>query len=155
MKFKKNIKNLEEFKEKIQNTRHKEDRNIDNLLRWREKFLKKTPVSSKLINFNEVKDWKSDDNGNIHHKSGQFFIVQGVRTTGASNREVNTWDQPILSQKHGGVLAFLSRETKEKGIQFLLEAKTEPGDEGDIKFVLRTKQHNQILIERMEVNCLI
>ena len=72
---------------------------------------KKSIVSSKLINFNEVKGWHSDSNGNIHHKSGQFFSLQGVRTEGAAGREVQTWDQPILSQKHGGILAFLARET--------------------------------------------
>ncbi len=104
------------------------------MLKWRENLIKKSKVSSKLINFNEVKDWSSDSDGNIHHKSGQFFTLKGVRTKGAIGREVQTWDQPILTQKHGGVLAFLARETEENGIQFLLEAKTEPGDDGDVKF---------------------
>ena len=56
-----------------------------------------------------------------------------MRTKGASTREVASWDQPILTQKHGGVLAFLARNTKRYGVQFLLNAKTEPGDNGDIK----------------------
>jgi len=134
MKFEKNIEKLEEFRLKIEKLKSKENTEIENLLKWRENLIKKIKISSKLINFNEVKDWHSDSNGNIHHKSGQFFLLQGVRTKGATGREVQTWDQPILSQKHGGVLAFLARETKKHGIQFLLEAKTEPGDDGDIKF---------------------
>ena len=134
MKFEKNIKKLETFRLKVENLKSKEDTKIENLLKWRENLTKKSIVSSKLINFNEVKGWHSDSNGNIHHKSGQFFSLQGVRTEGAAGREVQTWDQPILSQKHGGVLAFLARETKDHGIQFLLEGKTEPGDDGDVKF---------------------
>jgi len=134
MKFDKNLKNLEEFRIKIEKGRSKEEKEINELLKWRENLLKKASVSSKLINFNEVKDWSRDDKGNVHHKSGQFFTLQGVRTKGAINREVSTWDQPILTQKHGGVLAFLARETEKNGIQFLLEAKTEPGDDGDVKF---------------------
>ena len=134
MKFEKNIKKLEAFRLKVKNLKSKEDTKIENLLKWRENLIKKSKASSKLINFNEVKGWHSDSNGNIHHKSGQFFSLQGVRTRGASSREVQTWDQPILCQKHGGILAFLARETKEHGIQFLLEGKTEPGDNGDVKF---------------------
>ena len=134
MKFEKNIKKLEAFRLKIEKLKNKENTEIENLLKWRENLIKKSKISSKLIDFNEVKDWHSDSNGNIHHKSGQFFSLRGVRTVGAANREVQTWDQPILSQKHGGILAFLTRETEEHGIQFLLVGKTEPGDDGDVKF---------------------
>ena len=134
MKFEKNIKKLEEFRLKIQSLKNKEEADIEKLLKWRQNLLKKSNFSSKLINFDEVKNWNSDSNGNINHASGQFFTLQGVRTSGATGREVKTWDQPILNQKHGGVLAFLTRETEKFGIQFLLDGKTEPGDDGDIKF---------------------
>ena len=72
--------------------------------------------------------------GNIRHDSGQFFSIEGVRTKGAKSREVSSWDQPIFNQKHGGVLAMIGRETSKHGIQFLLDGKSEPGDNGDIKF---------------------
>ena len=134
MKFEKDIKKLEAFRLKLETLKHKEDTSIENLLKWREDLVKKTKVSSELIPFNEVKDWHSDAKGNIGHKSGQFFSLEGVRTKGAAFREVQTWDQPILTQKHGGILAFLARETNEFGIQFLLVGKTEPGDRGDVKF---------------------
>ena len=134
MKFEKNIKKLETFRLKVDNLKSKEDTKIENLLKWRENLIKKSKVSSKLINFNEVKGWHSDSNGNIHHKSGQFFSLGGIRISKATDREVQAWDQPILTQKHEGFLAFLTRETKEHGIQFLLDGKSEPGDDGDIKF---------------------
>ena len=49
----------------------------------------------------------------------------GVKTSGASNREVSSWTQSILTQKHGGVLAFISRQTKNMEQNFW-EAKLEP-----------------------------
>tara|TARA_B100000795_G_C22700198_1_gene399325 strand:+ start:480 stop:962 length:483 start_codon:yes stop_codon:yes gene_type:complete len=57
----------------------------------------------------------------------------GVETKGAFGREVNSWTQPILTQKHGGVLAFISRQTKKFGTEFLVNAKIEPGDNSIIK----------------------
>ena len=54
-------------------------------------------------------------------------------TKGAEGREINSWTQPILTQKHGGVLAFITRQTKNFGIQFLIDAKIEPGDDSIIK----------------------
>ena len=83
MKFEKNIEKLEAFRLKIEKLKNKENTEIKNLLKWRENLIKKLKISSKLINFNEVKDWYSDPNGNIHHKSGQFFsfcnIVKNYR----------------------------------------------------------------------------
>ena len=72
---------------------------------WRKKLLKKTKIKTKLINLNQCEKWKLDKNNNLYHTSGQFFKVKGVRTSGSLNREVNSWTQPILTQKHGGVLA--------------------------------------------------
>ena len=38
-----------------------------------------------------------------------------------------------MTQKHGGVLAFISRQTKKFGTQFLIEARIEPGDDSILK----------------------
>ena len=59
--------------------------------------------------------------------------MQGVKILNASNREVKKWTQPIMTQLHGGFLGFICRETKKNGVEFLLDAKTEPGDNGDLK----------------------
>ena len=59
--------------------------------------------------------------------------MKAVKILNANHREVKSWTQPILTQLHGGFLAFIARETKKNGIEFLLEAKTEPGDNGDLK----------------------
>lgn len=133
MKFKRKLKNLNDFRELIENYKHKESDDIREILKWRINLKKKSKIKTKLINLSDCKDWFFDKNKNLHHKSSQFFKVQGVKIFGAKKREVNSWTQPILTQKHGGVLAFIARFTEKKGVEFLLDAKTEPGDNSDIK----------------------
>lgn len=132
IKKKNNLKKLNDLKSKIFYNR-KYDTDIKKILNWRKKLKKKYQIKSKLINISDCKDWFYDSKKNLTHKSGQFFKVKGVKILNASNREVNQWTQPILTQLHGGFLGFICRETKENGIEFLLEAKTEPGDNGDLK----------------------
>lgn len=133
MHYKRNIKNLIKFRNELSLSKLKEKKEIESILKWRKKLQKDIKVVSKLINLNDCKDWFLDKKDNLYHKSGQFFKVRGVETSGASNREVKSWTQPILTQKHGGVLAFICRETKEYGIEFLIDAKIEPGDDSQLK----------------------
>ena len=77
MKYKNNIKNLIELRKDIQNFNHKEEKGISSILKWRKKLIKKNKIKTKLINLNECKDWYLDKNKNLHHKSDQFFKVQG------------------------------------------------------------------------------
>ncbi len=87
-----------------------------------------------LIPLREVADWRQDDNGNIYNTSGQFFRIEGVRVRSAPGlREISGWDQPIFTQTDGGVLALLCRETA-AGIEFLLQAKADPGNIGYLQF---------------------
>ncbi len=133
IKFKPKISELEKFRENLKKSLKIEDRNVFKILSWRDKLKKKTKIKTKLINLNECEKWNLDENSNLYHNSGQFFKVQGVKTTGSLNREVASWTQPILTQKHGGVLAFITRITKDKKVEFLINARTEPGDDSDIK----------------------
>jgi len=121
------IKNLKNLREKINFSAAIENQEIKHVLKWLKKRNSKNKMISKQININDLKDWKTDKKGNISHKSSQFFGVQGVKIYGA-NREVTKWDQPILTQKHGGILAILFRENKNKTLEFLLYARKEPGD---------------------------
>ena len=132
IKYKPKISELEKFRNILKKSIQHEDDNINKILSWRKKLLKKTKIKTKLINLNECENWKLDKNNNLYHTSGQFFKVKGVRTSGSINREVSSWTQPILTQKHGGVLAFISRIVKDK-VEFLIDAKTEPGDNSNIK----------------------
>jgi len=126
------IKNLLELRKKINQNIPTENKNINHLLKFLKKNQKKLNSKSKIINLYKVRDWHQKKNGDFYHKSGQFFSITGVRTS-SKGREVRSWDQPILRQKHGGVLAILVRETKKRGIEFLISSRFEPGDD-KIKF---------------------
>ena len=133
MKFKRNFKKLVDFKKEMKKYNHLEQSDIKPILNWVKARQKKIKTVSKIINLNECKGWYLDKNNNLYHETQQFFKVKGVETKGAFGREVNSWTQPILTQKHGGVLAFISRQTKKFGTQFLIDAKIEPGDDSIIK----------------------
>jgi oxidase EvaA len=105
------------------------------LLDWLEQRRKEIPFSAELIALHDVAGWQQTGNGNIVHKTGQFFSIEGVRVRSAPGvREIAGWDQPILTQTEGGVLALLCRETPGNGIEFLLQAKADPGNIGYLQF---------------------
>ena len=104
------------------------------VLSWLHTRRKDVPFSAELIPLRDVAGWQQADNGNIGHASGQFFRIEGVRVKSAPGlREVSGWDQPILTQPAGGVLALLCRETT-RGVEFLLQAKADPGNIGYLQF---------------------
>lgn len=133
MNFKRNTKKLENFRKEMLKYSHLEDSNVTQILKWVKERQKKIKTISKIINLDQCSGWHFDKNKNLYHESNQFFKVKGVKTDGAFGREVKSWTQPILTQKHGGVLAFITRQTKKFGTQFLIDAKIEPGDNSIIK----------------------
>ena len=78
----------------------------------------------------KLPDWVFDQTrGIVRHKAGKnkFFTVEGLIVERALGREVTTWNQPILIQKEGGVLAIFCQ--KQHGqMKFLLQARFEPGN---------------------------
>jgi oxidase EvaA len=124
-------KNLENLRKKIGTYKDSSNSSIIKLLAKRKILQKEETMESKLYPLESLKDWKLSK-GKIYHKSNQFFSVVGVKIKNAK-REVSKWEQPILKQPHGGVLAFLVRETKQYGVEFLLCLRSEPGDK-NIKF---------------------
>ena len=125
---KKYYQNLNTLRNKIKISSRIEMQEIDYVLKWLKKRNSENKMKIKMIKVNELKDWSSDSGGNLFHKSKQFFGVMGIKVTGANEREIASWDQPIITQKHGGILAILMREKKSGIIEFLLCARREPGD---------------------------
>jgi oxidase EvaA len=125
--------NLKQLRKKIRESEKIENKDIKKTLSWFKKKVKEDKTIVKKITINQLKDWKINSNGNIFHKSKQFFSLKGVKTSNATNREVHSWDQPLLFQKHGGILAILVRNNNGI-IEFLLNARREPGDgKGQLK----------------------
>jgi oxidase EvaA len=98
---------------------------MNELLRYlsREKF--QCELDTRLIPLNQIKDWTIDSNEIYHHKH-LYFSVIGVRVE-TSNREVSSWDQPIIRQQHPGIVGFIVRDIN--GIlHFLVQLKLESGN---------------------------
>ena len=97
-------------------------------------FLERRRVCTMIvedISLTECRDWVIDPaSGWVRHKNGQFFFVQGVRTTHSEFREAGRgWDQPILTQVgyDGGILGIIRKRID--GVpHYLIEAKAEPGN---------------------------
>lgn len=123
------------LRDRLQASRVVEATDPAELLGWLEARRRDVPFSAKLIPLRDVADWHEDEDGNIRNATGQFFRIEGVRVRSAPGvREISGWDQPILTQSEGGVLALLCRETPERGIEFLLQAKADPGNVGYLQF---------------------
>ncbi|WP_371625650.1 NDP-hexose 2,3-dehydratase family protein [Streptomyces sp. NBC_01116] len=79
------------------------------------------------IPFAELDGWSfQDDTGNLVHRSGRFFTVEGLRVHDA-DRARAPWQQPVMMQPEVGVLGLLAREF-EGVLHFLAQAKMEPGN---------------------------
>lgn len=86
------------------------------------------------IPFSELRGWDfHPDTGNLVHRSGRFFSVEGIRTArrGWSSGPVGAQDsaayQPIINQPEIGILGILV--TQFDGVpHFLMQAKAEPGN---------------------------
>ena len=115
------------LRKKVVECQKKENQKIDYILKWLKQRDKANKMKVKKVPINQLNNWSYKANGNLSHKSGQFFSVEGVKVSNAIEREVSSWEQPILNQKHGGILAIISRE-RDGIIEFLLYARKEPGD---------------------------
>jgi oxidase EvaA len=121
---------LDWFRERIAKSLMIEPKDPAPILAWRDERRASIQFKADLIGLDEVRDWSRDAQGNVRHKTGQFFGVEGVRIESGDLREVASWDQPIYTQPEGGILGLAARETAEHGVQFLLQAKAEPGNLG-------------------------
>jgi dTDP-4-dehydro-6-deoxy-alpha-D-glucopyranose 2,3-dehydratase len=127
--------NIGWLRDRLQASLAIEPRDPSELVDWLEARRKDVPFSAELIALRDVAGWQQADNGNIHSATGQFFRIEGVRVRSAPGlREISGWDQPIFTQSEGGILALLCRETAANGIEFLLQAKADPGNIGYLQF---------------------
>jgi len=106
---------LDWFRERIAQSRAIEPKDPAPLSAWLAQLRSAIRFRAELIGLDEVRGWSRDDRGNVRHKTGQFFGVEGVRIESGDLREVASWDQPIYTQLEGGILPLLARETAADG----------------------------------------
>jgi dTDP-4-dehydro-6-deoxy-alpha-D-glucopyranose 2,3-dehydratase len=79
------------------------------------------------IPFGDLDGWSFEDaTGNLVHRSGRFFTVEGLRVT-TGDGPYRQWAQPIIRQPEVGILGILVKQFA--GVpHFLMQAKMEPGN---------------------------
>ncbi|WSN14693.1 NDP-hexose 2,3-dehydratase family protein [Micromonospora sp. NBC_01699] len=79
------------------------------------------------IPFDQLDGWSFDpDRGNLGHRSGRFFTVEGLHVT-VEEGPFPEWQQPIIVQPEVGILGILTKEFNGV-LHFLMQAKMEPGN---------------------------
>ncbi|MET9535591.1 NDP-hexose 2,3-dehydratase family protein [Streptomyces sp. NPDC006649] len=81
------------------------------------------------IPFDELVGWSFEEGtGNLVHRSGRFFSVEGLHvTTGEGETPGQEWHQPIIKQPEIGILGIVVKEF-DGVLHFLMQAKMEPGN---------------------------
>lgn len=98
------------------------------ILAWLKERQESYPVTVEEVGVNDTVGWRTDpQSGNITHESGKFFSIVGVKITGAADREVPSWSQPMLKQEEVGISGVLV-QTKGGVTKYLFYAKFEPGN---------------------------
>lgn len=95
------------------------------ILNWLTNLKFSTDLEITKVPLSKVSDWRYDKN-TMTHKKDKFFSVIGVRVE-IENREVQSWDQPMIKPAQEGIIAFVTK--KINGIyHFLIQAKLESGN---------------------------
>ncbi|MCS0639584.1 NDP-hexose 2,3-dehydratase family protein [Streptomyces sp. LP05-1] len=84
------------------------------------------PFRVGTIPFAELEGWRTQEGtGNLVHRSGRFFSVEGLRVTVDAGG--GGWHQPIIRQPEIGILGILVKEF-DGVLHCLMQAKMEPGN---------------------------
>ncbi|MGV4929393.1 NDP-hexose 2,3-dehydratase family protein [Streptomyces sp. BHT-5-2] len=80
------------------------------------------------VPFDALDGWSfQGGTGNLVHRSGKFFTVEGLSVTAVDGDRRQQWQQPIIKQPEVGILGLLVKEFD--GVpHFLMQAKMEPGN---------------------------
>ncbi|MCF8325248.1 MAG: NDP-hexose 2,3-dehydratase family protein [Leadbetterella sp.] len=100
-------------------------KNIDDIISWITRLKINYFIEIKKIPLKALDNWAY--NGmSIMHKDKKYFSVIGVNVE-IGNREVVSWDQPMIKPAQEGIIAFLVKEIN--GVyHFLVQAKFEAGN---------------------------
>ncbi|MCT4356204.1 NDP-hexose 2,3-dehydratase family protein [Streptomyces sp. Je 1-79] len=99
----------------------------DEVAAWLDGHRRATAFRVDRIPFAELDGWYFEkDTGNLVHRSGRFFTVEGLRVSAGEN-PAQVWHQPIIRQPEVGILGILAKEF-DGVLHFLMQAKMEPGN---------------------------
>lgn len=100
----------------------------DEIHDWLEQRREKASFAVECIPFEALEDWAFvPGTGNLEHRSGRFFTLEGLRASIGEPPARVEWQQPIIVQPEVGILGILAREF-DGVLHFLIQAKMEPGN---------------------------
>lgn len=98
---------------------------FDQIISWITNLKSRFDLNVTNIPLNQVKDWIYDGSA-INHMDKKYFSVIGVRVE-IGNREVVSWDQPMIVPTQDGIMAFIVKRID--GVyHFLVQGKLEAGN---------------------------
>lgn len=98
---------------------------FDSAVSWFTRMRVEFALETRSVPLKSLDAWEYDGQ-TVHHRDGHYFTVIGVSAV-ASNREVGSWQQPLIESAKGGVIAFICQ--RHNGIlHFLIQARVEPGN---------------------------
>ncbi len=98
---------------------------LEDIIQWMTSLKFKYELCVEQIGISNMNHWNYDGN-TIHHEANKYFDVIGVHCE-IGNREVVSWDQPMVRSAQKGLIGFLVK--KINGIyHFLVQAKLESGN---------------------------
>ncbi|MFI1830882.1 NDP-hexose 2,3-dehydratase family protein [Streptomyces sp. NPDC020412] len=102
---------------------------VDDVHGWLDERRAATRFAVDRVPFGELDAWSfAEDTGNLVHRSGRFFTVEGLHVRRQTDDDPWTqWHQPVLVQPEVGILGILAKEI-DGVLHFLMQAKMEPGN---------------------------
>jgi oxidase EvaA len=94
------------------------------IISWLTDLKTKYECVTQPIPLDGLKDWLLTDD-EISHRTKNYFSVVAVSVQ-AGNREVRSWDQPLVKQASTGIIGFLIKKINSL-THVLIQAKVEPG----------------------------
>lgn len=86
-----------------------------------------SPFRVERIPLESIDGWSFEDaTGNMVHRSGKFFRVEGLRVS-TNVGPTSRWEQPIIDQPEIGILGIAAKRF-DGVLYFLMQAKMEPGN---------------------------
>jgi oxidase EvaA len=98
----------------------------EDIFSWIKERNRDVQVKVKRVPFSELDGWHKDSDGSLHHNSGKFFSIQGIKVE-TDYGNINSWTQPIINQPEVGYLGIIAKEFNGV-LYFLMQAKIEPGN---------------------------
>lgn len=114
---------------------------------WVNKMRVEINNNSQLIDLGEVSGWSYNGQA-ICHCSKKYFSILGCKVN-ISNREVSSWDQPLISSCSRGIIVLMIRKS-ESSFELLLQLKPEAGCQNKAELSPTIQTTNSFEKERYE-----